>query len=81
MNKYIESWIDILSELEDAFGCEEGNDDLDLQSIAELVERATPKKVAQEMNSPYNFNECPNCRDNVYSNSFCPNCGQALDWS
>jgi len=50
------------------------------------VERHTPKKIVSE---DY---ECPNCnRNNTYLNNdwgvilvkykYCPDCGQALDWS
>ena len=49
----------------------------------ELVERATPKK-------PYLQDDeddillCPTCNEDFIDNhisNYCPNCGQALDWS
>lgn len=49
---------------------------LALQSIKQLVELATPKKL-------YDNFFCPNCNKIKvdYSYNFCPGCGQALDWS
>jgi len=47
-----------------------------LNIVAELVERATPKKHLADR-------VCPNCT--CYHNNsdykYCPDCGQALDWS
>jgi hypothetical protein len=48
--------------------------------LKELVERATPKKVIYE-NNDSGIGECPNCRERIFTPDFCPNCGQALDWS
>ena len=57
----------------------------DFDSLKELVERATPKKVVKR-----NRNYCPKCDGIITINTdrcFCNNlhnsepCGQALDWS
>ena len=56
--------------------CEDENLDL----LQELVDKATPKKPTKSV--------CPNCDSwDIYSEefdnkyNFCPNCGQAIDWS
>ena len=78
MNKYEKDWIDFNK----------------YPKLKELVERATPKKVIPHKMKKNYYKEphatCPNCMDcNVPRNTveigikvnFCPNCGQALDWS
>ena len=64
-------------------------EDKNLEVLEELVERATPKKPDVNINNGY----CPNCHQafglertrqamlKPYWLSFCPCCGQALDWS
>lgn len=64
-------------------------EDRNLEILEELVERATPKKPDVNINNGY----CPNCHQafglertrqamiRPYWLSFCPCCGQALDWS
>lgn len=64
-------------------------EDRNLEVLEELVERATPKKPDVNINNGY----CPNCHQafglertrqamlRPYWLSFCPYCGQALDWS
>ncbi|WP_314112182.1 hypothetical protein [uncultured Solobacterium sp.] len=61
----------------------------DWNLLKALVERATPKKPDVNINNGY----CPNCHQafglertrqamiRPYWLSFCPCCGQALDWS
>ena len=61
----------------------------DWNLLKELVEKATPKKPDVNINNGY----CPNCHNafglertrqatlRPYWLSFCPCCGQALDWS
>ena len=61
----------------------------DWNLLKELVEKATPKKPDVNINNGY----CPNCHNafglertrqamlKPYWLSFCPVCGQALDWS
>ena len=52
----------------------------------QLLERATPKKLNDIVNYsqelyPYT-GVCINCQTRISSDfDFCPNCGQALDWS
>ena len=64
-------------------------EDKNLEVLEELVERATPKKPDVNINNGY----CPNCHQAFGLErtkeamirprwfSFCPYCGQALDWS
>ena len=64
-------------------------EDKNLEVLEELVERATPKKPDVNINNGY----CPNCHQafglertrqamiRPYWLSYCPCCGQALDWS
>lgn len=54
-----------------------------LDTLQELVERATPKKLVATKHT----RRCPACNrqmsdiNNAHPNmKFCPNCGQALDW-
>ena len=61
----------------------------DWNLLKELVEKATPKKPDVNINNGY----CPNCHNafglertrqamlKPYWLSYCPCCGQALDWS
>lgn len=63
-------------------------EDKNLEVLEELAERATPKKPDVNINNGY----CPNCHNafglertqramlKPYWLSFCPCCGQALDW-
>lgn len=64
-------------------------EDKNLEVLEELAERATPKKPDVNINNGY----CPNCHQafglertrqamiRPYWLSFCPCCGQAIDWS
>lgn len=53
--------------------------------IADLLEKRVPKRVGNMGNGHYC---CPDCgyEDNLYDGNtklanYCPNCGQALDWT
>lgn len=57
----------------------------DVQTLSELVDKATPKKP---IIIPNNMNllayRCPVCVKRTYTNfrkNYCSECGQALDWS
>ena len=60
-----------------------------IEILKELVERDTPKKVTQSTFDGITTYGCPHCDycDYVWSiiehrrNTYCPRCGQALDWS
>ena len=64
-------------------------EDKNLELLEELVDRATPKKPDITVHNGF----CPNCHQafgfertrqamlRPYWLSFCPVCGQALDWS
>lgn len=64
----------------------------DVEAIQELVDRAIPKKLDYEGDGywngelAYDTAICRNCErrfevDYDEHSRFCPNCGQALDWS
>lgn len=84
MNKYQEA-LEKLREIEQT----ENTWDVNCDVLQELVDRATPKKPDVNINNGY----CPNCHQafglertrqamiRPYWLSFCPCCGQALDWS
>lgn len=84
MNKYQEA-LEKLREIEQT----ENTWDVNCDVLQELVDRATPKKPDVNINNGY----CPNCHNafglertrqamlRPYWLSFCPVCGQALDWS
>ena len=87
MSKYQEALDYLVGELK---GCDEAISDFEYQQelnakretaeklLQELVDKTTPKK-------PYDKGDyyiCPNCsNDRCVCGKFCPNCGQALDWS
>ena len=91
MNKYQERllWLEWLKRSADR--------DLQLKEVykhyKELVELHTPKKVIKTFSKYEGYYpqsnywaDCPNCKktcyyDNETNDKFCPNCGQALDWS
>ena len=93
MNKYKKALNDFEEELKQMYGCDEANMDLDISSIKELVERATPKKVMFNSENDIQWNVCPVCVNDIEQFIYdqkheldlelkhCPNCGQALDWS
>ena len=84
MNKYQEA-LEKLREIEQT----ENTWDVNCDVLQELVDMATPKKPDVNINNGY----CPNCHQafglertrqamiRPYWLSFCPCCGQALDWS
>ena len=55
------------------------------QTIQELVEKATPKKLIDMSKEPHDtVGACPNCNKWCYMDyhsEYCGECGQALDWS
>lgn len=91
MNKYTEALTSIYFTMHNRVKpktlghCEDKN----LEVLEELAERATPKKPDVNINNGY----CPNCHQAFGLErtkeamirprwfSFCPYCGQALDWS
>lgn len=50
-----------------------------LDSILELVDKATPKKSFYHPQWP--SRGCPECFINIGDNEYCGNCGQKIDWS
>jgi len=81
MNKYEKAFENICS----IFDIYDSTYDSELKLLNELVERATPKNI-----TVYDY-LCPVCKENCrkydyYGTTeklynYCPNCGQALDWS
>lgn len=61
------------------------------KALQELVDRATPKKPdywgdgieTDDGSTPFDHWDCPHCHHdlNYEEHIFCPNCGQAIDWS
>lgn len=55
-----------------------------VDTIQELVDKATPKKPIRFKNSVYISNpKCPICKTTPHTGNqkYCDECGQALDWS
>ena len=54
-------------------------------SLKELVDRATPKKVKMIIGTTFlsTHARCDSCNYEfaIWNENFCPNCGQAIDWS
>ena len=65
MTKYEKALKNFEEELINMYGCDEGNMDIDLTLIKELVERATPKEIYYPKG---------------YPTATCPHCGQQLYW-
>lgn len=60
----------------------------DYYLLQELVDKATPRKpVGYNYEHDYTYfsyvrHYCPSCENKVeVKNTYCPHCGQALDWS
>ena len=61
------------------------------KELQELVYKATPKKPdywgdgieTDDGSTPFDHWDCPHCHHdlNYEEHIFCPNCGQAIDWS
>ena len=55
-----------------------------LQTAITALEKQVPKKVIWKY--AFYWACCPNCKNNIYDEEkekfkFCPDCGQALEWS
>jgi len=88
--------LDLLVSFSNRYVSQEDNDDLVpvarecRMKLQELVDRATPKKVVDKLNH-YTFyklgvgetiGRCGRCGSVIKNNeSYCNNCGQAIDWS
>lgn len=85
MNKYEKALNSI------AMQSELGKFDYEIGCILELIERATAKKIKYKVfmkntDMEEYIPQCPRCGKTNYDllhlkYKFCPNCGQALDWS
>lgn len=91
MNKYQEPFNNIVVEAE--LMAERCNHKLekDIKTVQELIDKATPKKPTYVADG-YSEGElvfdtwvCPNCDEDYevdyHYYDYCPNCGQAIDWS
>lgn len=64
-----------------------GEDKLWKNTLQNLVDKETPKKVIHKHKeyvfpSAYRLSgKCPNCKNHVDENKYCNICGQKLDWS
>jgi hypothetical protein len=56
-----------------------------IKTLQELVDKETPMKVTEKLDAPVSYEQyrkCPKCKDAVARMySYCPFCGQKLDWS
>ena len=81
MNKYQKAYKKILKGYSQSKDTHNLSDDLD--TLQELVERATPKKVIDWDRVKGDFPTCPNCQqvivNDCYNPKYCEDCGQALD--
>lgn len=81
MNKYQEALVTLCDHL-----YADGDGEiiiLSIESLDELVDRATPMKPIRSKANKGAF-ICPICQDRCFSMGdygFCPDCGQAIDWS
>lgn len=59
-----------------------GFDD-ELNTLQELVDKATPKKPIKSNNPLFDYMVfCPACNKSMsFKNYYCGSCGQAVDWS
>lgn len=92
MNKYQEAYLGIEQFIEvcigDLYDYENSQIRRDMETIVELVDKATPKKPSSLEKNKYS---CPSCsmafelrtsvKNMFVNNQYCDVCGQALDWS
>ena len=86
MNKYQEA-LEKLRKIEQT----ENTWDENCEVLQELVDKATPMKPdywgdgieTDDGSTPFDHWDCPHCHHdlNYEEHIFCPNCGQAIDWS
>lgn len=96
MNKYYEAldYLRMLEGREMLFFSNRVEPQVNCDVLQELVDLSTPKKLINKKNIYddckylYTTCACPNCKGRIASNkesmylySFCPHCGQKLDWS
>ena len=92
MNRYEKDLREYRDLIDDSYDCLDDPITIEdsYNGFKELVERATPSKPTAF--DEYSDIECPSCErelDNWWNpqnktqggDDFCPNCGQALDWS
>lgn len=85
MSKYTEALLDIryvYAQSQKYKKLQKYNAKRQLETLQELVDKATPKKPTSEKEI---FYLCPICKefvgDEYDSDNYCHNCGQAIDWS
>jgi hypothetical protein len=90
MNKYQKAFWNIIQSINDNRPTDDCGQDLNI--IQELVDKATPKKIAYVKIFGNYVSTCPTCTCGVFSKDdvgnpimykakCCANCGQELDWS
>lgn len=83
MNKYQEAWNFLMGD--GKMKVDKWGESLD--TIHELVEKATPKKISKKVDRlKYNHYFCNSCSAYLGSEflpkgNYCPTCGQKIDWS
>jgi len=86
MNKWEEALQIIRSEIDASYEAEVGIPYRAMHSanvIEELVKRATPMKPKNATNETPNVYQgnCSVCLSYLENDSYCPTCGQCIDWS
>mgnify|MGYP001064576586 CR=1 FL=1 len=97
MSKYQEAYLGIEQFIEvcigDLYDYENSQIRRDMETIVELVKKATPMKIETEIIDITEFGKnevteivrtiCPNCSEFLFVNGIkhCYYCGQALDWN
>ena len=86
INKLCGKWLpkEVLDNLE-SYGDYELYNYVKYSVFKELVDKETPMKVTEKLDAPVSYEQyrkCPKCKDVVVRmHSYCPFCGQKLDWS
>ena len=87
MNKYEKAWLNVSALSHTSINFECYRDEMDIQLIQQLVEKATPIKFVKSY-SKYGTESwlCPSCRRKLkrvwqQNNNYCPKCGQKIEWS
>ena len=95
MNKYREALLDIryyYAQSQKYKKLQKYNTKKQLETLQELVDKATPKKPINQSKPVVRQGYCPNCKGElrklgsrnavvIEGQPYCESCGQALDWS
>ena len=84
--KCIEDVLDSDYHYDESLGYQLTSDDFGwLEKAKEALEKQIPKKPERIEGTLFGkeryYHKCPNCGDPYVDDSYCPICGQAIDWS